>query len=369
MSLSRRWIAGAIIVATFALTPALAPALADVKAGVDAWQRGNYTAAIAEWRPLAEKGDPDAQFNMGQAYKLGRGVPTDLKMAQSWYEKAARQNHEEAQANLGLIMFQTGQQEAAMGWIRKAAARGDPRAEFVLATALFNGDSIEKDLPRAYALMSHAAAQGLLAATTSLAEMENVMPEADRQQGMKIARELLRKDAERVASTTASTASPSTIARQDVPAPKLPASKTPTGRTGLPTPPQDANNKPLAAGPSKPTAPSASPIKAASVPPQAKAGVTKQAAKTPAATATAALVSSGGRWRVQFGAYGSMELAKGQWSMLSKKISALAALKPSYEPVGALTRLRINSLADRSAAEKLCAAAKTVGQACFAIAP
>ena len=85
MPSSRRFIVGAVLAASFLLSPALA----DVKAGVDAWQHGNYTAAIIEWRTLAQKGDPDAQFNLGQAYKLGRGVPSDLKIAQSWYEKAA----------------------------------------------------------------------------------------------------------------------------------------------------------------------------------------------------------------------------------------------------------------------------------------
>ena len=62
-----------LVLSTFA-----APARADVKAGVDAWQAGNYPAAVAEWRPLAIAGDADAQFNLGQAYKLGRGVPADL---------------------------------------------------------------------------------------------------------------------------------------------------------------------------------------------------------------------------------------------------------------------------------------------------
>jgi hypothetical protein len=55
--------------------------------------------------------------------------------------------------------------------------------------------------------------------------------------------------------------------------------------------------------------------------------------------------------------------------LLSKKIGALSSLRPSYEPVGALTRLRINALTDRAAAEMLCAAAKAVDQACFTIAP
>ncbi|MDE0945777.1 MAG: hypothetical protein OSA39_02875, partial [Sphingobium sp.] len=60
-----------------ALVGLAVPAMADVKAGVDAWQQGDYAKAVGEWRPLALAGDPDAQFNMGQAYKLGRGVQPD----------------------------------------------------------------------------------------------------------------------------------------------------------------------------------------------------------------------------------------------------------------------------------------------------
>jgi hypothetical protein len=45
--------------------------------------------AVAIWRPLAEKGDADAAFNLGQAYRLGRGVPLDLAQAQSWFDRAA----------------------------------------------------------------------------------------------------------------------------------------------------------------------------------------------------------------------------------------------------------------------------------------
>ena len=68
-----------------------APAAAQsVKAGIDAWQRGDYVGAVAIWRPLAEAGDPDASFNMGQAYRLGRGVLVDLATAQTWLERAAR---------------------------------------------------------------------------------------------------------------------------------------------------------------------------------------------------------------------------------------------------------------------------------------
>src|SRR5512139_542301 len=162
-------IGAAIAAASLALAPAGAdvqPGGNAVKTGVDAWQAGRYDDAVRAWLPLAERGDPDAQFNLGQAYKLGRGVPTDLKLAQGWYEKAAQQGHEQAQANLGLILFQNGAREAAMPWIRKAADHGDPRAQYVLGTALFNGDVVAKDWPRAYALMTRAAARGLPQAAT-----------------------------------------------------------------------------------------------------------------------------------------------------------------------------------------------------------
>lgn len=183
-----------LLVAAAAATMVLgaAPAGADVKAGVDAWQGGNYPAAVRAWRPLADQGDADAQFNIGQAYKLGRGVPVDLKAAQGWYQKAAQQGHSQAQANLGLILFQNGNRAGAMPWLRKAADAGDPRAQYVLGTAHFNGDLIARDWVRAYALMNRSAAQGLPQAASNLAQMEKHIPLQQRQQGIALARQLER---------------------------------------------------------------------------------------------------------------------------------------------------------------------------------
>src|SRR5436190_1771469 len=81
-------------------------ARADVKTGVDAWTQGDFVKAVTEWRPLANAGDPDAQFNMGQAYKLGRGVPMDAPLALEWFRKAAEKGHLRAQDNYGLLLFQ-----------------------------------------------------------------------------------------------------------------------------------------------------------------------------------------------------------------------------------------------------------------------
>ena len=165
-----------------------APIKADVKAGVDAWQRGDHAAAVSTWRPLAERGDAHAQFNLAQAYKLGRGVPVDMARAIDLYRRAAAQGHEEAGSLLGLILFQNGQRQEAMPYIIKAAEGGEASAQYVYGTALFNGDIVKQDLPRAYAMMMRAAGQGLPPAVSTLAEMDKHLSAADRKQGVAIAR-------------------------------------------------------------------------------------------------------------------------------------------------------------------------------------
>ena len=117
----------------------------SVTAGIDAWQKADYSAAVAIWRPLAEKGNADAQFNLGQAYRLGRGVPTNLATAKSWLEKAANQRHVDAETTLGLLLFQNGDQVPALKWLKMAADQGEPRAMLIYGTALVNGDSVTQD--------------------------------------------------------------------------------------------------------------------------------------------------------------------------------------------------------------------------------
>ena len=64
---------------------------------------------------------------------MGRGVPADLSIAQTWYEKAAQQGHPQAAANLGLILFQNGEKQRAIPWSedggrgRRSARRICPR--------------------------------------------------------------------------------------------------------------------------------------------------------------------------------------------------------------------------------------------------
>lgn len=45
---------------------------------------------------LAEQGDANAQFKVGQMYEKGIGVTKDISEAQQWYQKASEQNYPKA---------------------------------------------------------------------------------------------------------------------------------------------------------------------------------------------------------------------------------------------------------------------------------
>ena len=167
-----------------------APALADVKAGVEAWGRGDFARAVQEWRGPAAAGDADAQFNLGQAYKLGRGVPTDQGIAIEWFRKAALQGHPKAEDNYGLALFQDGKKTESVPWLEKSVARDEKRAELVLGTMLFNADGVPRDWTRAYALVTRSSQQGLPQGSETLAQMDRYIPEAQRREGIELAKKI-----------------------------------------------------------------------------------------------------------------------------------------------------------------------------------
>ena len=187
---------GLILAAAAALALLPAPAFAlSVRDGIAAWQKNDFSGAVAIWRPLATAGDADAAFNLAQAYRLGKGVPLSLSSAQSWYERAARTGHVDASTSLGILLFQNGDRQKAMVWLRQAAEAGEPRALLLFGTALFNGDGVPVDPVLAYAYVSRAAAQGLAPAKATLADMDAMIPLDQRQRGLAIAQAGARKDA------------------------------------------------------------------------------------------------------------------------------------------------------------------------------
>ncbi|WP_165362164.1 SPOR domain-containing protein [Qipengyuania thermophila] len=129
-------------------------------AGVAAWERGDDAEAVRHWRALAEAGDAAAQFNLAQAYRLGRGVAPDRQQALRLYAAAAAQGHEQAAINHAILRYAEGEQRAAMPLLRAAAEAGDARARYLVGLAHINGDWLDLDLPRGAALLLRASEQG-----------------------------------------------------------------------------------------------------------------------------------------------------------------------------------------------------------------
>jgi len=179
-------------IASAALALLAAPAAAQsVRAGIEAWQKGDHAAAVAVWTPLAAKGDADAAFNLGQAYRLGKGVPIDLGRAHQYLEQAARKGHVDAAATLGILLFQNGNRTGAMRWIKVSANGGEPRSQLLYGVALYNGDGIAADPVSGYAYVSRSAAQGLASAKETLADMDAAMPHEQRIKGLAMAKAMV----------------------------------------------------------------------------------------------------------------------------------------------------------------------------------
>ncbi|WP_095013396.1 SPOR domain-containing protein [Tsuneonella mangrovi] len=355
------------------------PALADVKAGVDAWTAGDFAKAVAEWQGPAAKGDPDALFNMAQAYRLGRGVPVDMAKAEEYYARAAAKGHLKAADNYGLLLFQDGRRKEAMPYIEAAAGRGDPRAQYLLGIARFNGDLLPKDWVKAYALLTLANAAGLPQAKPAIQQMDDYIPLAQRQQAQSLAAQM-RSDADTTRASQMAAAdldadSPQvTQVASAKPASVLPRARMPQPVQSVAVPPSgpaiaDARaavaeamratgtESPAQAGADFATRPVNRPVVQAAPAPVPE----RPARAAPSAPPTA---SAGWPWKVQLGAFSVAGNADKLWSQLSGK-SVLAGKTKLTVPAGRLTKLLAGGWTSRDAAQSACDALKAGGQPCL----
>ena len=116
-------------VLALAFTPLAAQ---DFQKGLAAAQAGDFATALQEWTPLAEAGDVNVQYNLGNMYRRGDGVPQDYAEAVKWYRLAADQGDADAQNNLGL-MYELGEgvlQDNVMAhmWYNIASANGNDKS-------------------------------------------------------------------------------------------------------------------------------------------------------------------------------------------------------------------------------------------------
>lgn len=122
-------------------------------AGLAAYNEKYYGTAIRIWKPLAELGHVDAQYNLGAMYGNGLGVQQDHEEAARLFRLAADQGDASAQFNLG-VRYDNGlgvpqDDKAAVCLFRLAAAQGDARAQSKISErAAINPDDAQlKNFP------------------------------------------------------------------------------------------------------------------------------------------------------------------------------------------------------------------------------
>lgn len=128
-----------------------ADAVSDpVGRGVEALIEGNYAEAYCVWKPLAERGDADAQYNLGWLYANGNGLNVDIATAVDWWRRAAKQGHADAQFAVALA-FTTGEgiardRDEAVRWYIAAARQGHTDAREILGRLVgdLGGEWIER---------------------------------------------------------------------------------------------------------------------------------------------------------------------------------------------------------------------------------
>jgi len=127
----------------------------------DALALARLGRAFDACRRLAALGVPLAEYNLGEMYNRGLGVPRDFAEGSVWLRRAADQGFAPAQASLGR-MFQQGQgmpanPAAAADWYRKAAEQGYAEAQYSLGLAYAQGSGVSLDPVLAYMWLSLAA--------------------------------------------------------------------------------------------------------------------------------------------------------------------------------------------------------------------
>lgn len=106
---------------------------ASTVSGQSATDRGAQAKSLADLRKLADRGDADAQWQMGVRYHNGEGVPHDDAQAMQWFLRAAEQGHVTAQATLG-----------AYYWAGRGVPQDLSKAYLWSALALAQGDENSK---------------------------------------------------------------------------------------------------------------------------------------------------------------------------------------------------------------------------------
>lgn len=130
---------------------------------------------IALVKELAEKGDTEAMFLLGDAYYAGLGVERDYTQAVFWLRKAIAKGHPFAMNNLGVMYFDgegvPKDHAQALTLYRLAAEKGFTTAISNVGAMYKDGAGVPKDYGQALSYFTKAADRGGMLGMYNLGEL------------------------------------------------------------------------------------------------------------------------------------------------------------------------------------------------------
>lgn len=134
-----------------------------------------YGEDFAQLKLAAEKGEVDAEFQLGRAYLKGDGAERDFDRARELLLKAAGNGNHGAEDFLA-SMYEGGLGVAqdytkAVSWYRKAAEGGVRYSQYNLAVLLTDGKGCEANPTEALTWYKKAADQGMVEAMLNLSKI------------------------------------------------------------------------------------------------------------------------------------------------------------------------------------------------------
>jgi len=201
----------------------------DFLTGLEEYKKGNLGTALRIWKPLAEQGNADAQYNLGMMYKRGRVVQRDFQKAVKWFELASKNGSTEGTYNLavayhkgqhveknleyalklyhiaawngyadaefqvGNFAFQRKEYKSASNWYRLAAEQGHTEAQQSLGASHHKGLGVLQDYVRAHMWGNIAASNESEEGSKLLDLVTKQMTSAQLEKAQDLARECVRK--------------------------------------------------------------------------------------------------------------------------------------------------------------------------------
>lgn len=144
-------------------------------------QDESLSTLLRDWKIRAERGEAEAQYNLGWYTFKSATLPQDQERALMWFQKSARQGVMEAQFALA-IMLEKGlgltnpQLQQALYWYEQAAEAGLARAQYNLGATYAQGIDVKRDDEKAYFWFFLAAVQNNLQARKALRILSKKMP-------------------------------------------------------------------------------------------------------------------------------------------------------------------------------------------------